>query len=301
MKNIFLLIVLLTSVSFSQSYDTLFYGDTRAVLKNPFGSGYIAGTNSYNDIGKFQRFDIYDEVMIRGAIIYMGYMNIVGEPDSIYITFREMAVDSAPGNLITRIGTTLNQFDTTSGVAFMLNTPFPVLGGGFVPEHIFIGLEWTVSIDDTFGLVTDINGEGDYANRAWEMFDDGTLQRFNEDSDFSWNLNADIWIAALYTQGITSLENENNNKYDFSLSQNFPNPFNPITVISYQLSVESKVSLKVFDVLGNEVAVLVDKEEVAGNYKVEFDTSELNLTSGIYFYQLSVGNFIQTKKMTLMK
>jgi hypothetical protein len=85
----------------------------------------------------------------------------------------------------------------------------------------------------------------------------------------------------------------------FELSQNYPNPFNPSTVIGYQLPMASHISLKVYDVLGNEIATLVNEEKPAGSYKVEFDA--FNLSSGIYFYKIQAENFIETKKMLLLK
>jgi hypothetical protein len=85
----------------------------------------------------------------------------------------------------------------------------------------------------------------------------------------------------------------------YKLEQNFPNPFNPSTVISWQSPVSSWQTLKVYDVLGNEVASLVDEYRSAGNYEVEFKAS--NLASGIYFYQLKVGEFISVKKMVLIR
>ena len=85
----------------------------------------------------------------------------------------------------------------------------------------------------------------------------------------------------------------------FSLFQNYPNPFNPSTIISYQLPVRGKVLLKVFDSLGREVAELVNEEKAAGRYEVKFDGS--NLSSGVYFYRITAGNFVSTKKLLLMK
>ncbi len=85
----------------------------------------------------------------------------------------------------------------------------------------------------------------------------------------------------------------------FSLDQNYPNPFNPNTVISYQLPVSSNVTLKVYDVLGNEITTLVDEFKPAGIYKINYDASVHS--SGIYFYQLKSGSYLETKKMTLMK
>jgi hypothetical protein len=87
------------------------------------------------------------------------------------------------------------------------------------------------------------------------------------------------------------------NKFD--LSQNYPNPFNPSTRIQYQVSSPSPVSLKVYDALGNEAAILVDEEKPAGSYEISFDGS--NLASGIYFYRLTAGNFTKSYKMLLLK
>ncbi len=91
---------------------------------------------------------------------------------------------------------------------------------------------------------------------------------------------------------------------DFVLYQNYPNPFNPNTVISYQLPVTGNVTLKVYDILGNEVATLVNEEKQPGVYEVEFcvgQDSSPDIASGIYFYRLRVGSFTNTKKMILAK
>ncbi len=91
----------------------------------------------------------------------------------------------------------------------------------------------------------------------------------------------------------------------FELEQNYPNPFNPSTIIGFQISEPGFVSLKIFDVLGNEIAVLVSESKSIGYYKVEFNTSNFiinnNLNSGIYFYRLMVNKVSKTKIMILMK
>jgi hypothetical protein len=86
---------------------------------------------------------------------------------------------------------------------------------------------------------------------------------------------------------------------NYSLGQNYPNPFNPITKISYLIPETSFVTLKVYDVSGNEIETLVNKENSPGNYEIEFDAS--SLSSGIYFYRIRARNFVETKKMILMK
>jgi hypothetical protein len=86
---------------------------------------------------------------------------------------------------------------------------------------------------------------------------------------------------------------------DYFLSQNYPNPFNPSTTISYALADDIDVTLKVFDVLGNEVATLINENQPAGTYDVTFDAA--NLSSGVYYYTLEAGEFTSTKKLMLMK
>jgi len=90
----------------------------------------------------------------------------------------------------------------------------------------------------------------------------------------------------------------------FELMQNYPNPFNPSTVISFQLPISSNVSLRVFDVLGNEIATLINEYKPAGTYKIEFNSNSgaiRNLKSSVFFYRLQAGNYVETKKMILLK
>ncbi|MCH7964830.1 MAG: T9SS type A sorting domain-containing protein [Bacteroidetes bacterium] len=111
-----------------------------------------------------------------------------------------------------------------------------------------------------------------------------------------------IRSGAVYVYASMPLSVDKNytlNPKDFYLSQNYPNPFNPTTNISYSISQRSFVTLKIYDVLGNEVTTLINKEVRAGSYEVEFDAN--NLPSGIYFYQIRAGAFVDTKKLVLMK
>ena len=90
---------------------------------------------------------------------------------------------------------------------------------------------------------------------------------------------------------------------EYALMQNYPNPFNPTTLIRFSLPQHSFVSLKIYDVIGNEVARLINEERLAGNYEVEFSStnSKKIISSGVYLYQLRTNDFIQTKKMILIK
>ena len=98
---------------------------------------------------------------------------------------------------------------------------------------------------------------------------------------------------------ITGIENEMSTPNKFSLDQNYPNPFNPSTKISWQLPVSGVVIIKVYDVLGKEIATIINEDLPAGKYELEYNAS--NLPSGIYFYSLSSNDYTESKKMILLK
>ncbi|MBP9120439.1 MAG: T9SS type A sorting domain-containing protein [Ignavibacterium sp.] len=102
-----------------------------------------------------------------------------------------------------------------------------------------------------------------------------------------------------FTDIPTAVEEQSAIITDHNLSQNYPNPFNPSTKISWQSPVAGHQTLKVYDVLGNEVITLVNEFRNAGSYEVDFNAS--SFSSGIYFYQLRAGSYTQTKKMILIK
>ena len=97
----------------------------------------------------------------------------------------------------------------------------------------------------------------------------------------------------------SSVEEGNIQPTEFNLFQNYPNPFNPNTKISYRLSVPGFVSLKVYDVLGNEIETLVNETKSAGDYQLDYYAYELS--SGIYYYKMSAGNVTLVRKMVLLK
>jgi len=119
--------------------------------------------------------------------------------------------------------------------------------------------------------------------------------------EFDLNNAKSLWFGIeTYGNGNTSsINNQKDKSFGFRLEQNYPNPFNPNTTISYSIPELSNVSLKVYDVLGREVATLVNEEKPAGNYSCVFDAS--HLPSGIYLYSLNIGNQTISKKFVLMK
>ncbi len=149
-----------------------------------------------------------------------------------------------------------------------------------------------------------------YSNHFWAIESgnllNGSIDEFDIVTDVETgtnvfqNINLTAYETGIFniTQWATSSENQES-PIAYKLNQNYPNPFNPNTVISYQLAENSNVTLKVFDVTGREVAVLENGFRNAGNHTVNFDAS--TLSSGIYFYRLEAGDFVETRKMMLIK
>lgn len=131
-------------------------------------------------------------------------------------------------------------------------------------------------------------------NRCWISIQIANLSSGNA------TIGSEMYIDDLQlSMDIVSDVTEDYHPINFQLDQNYPNPFNPGTKIKFTVGTDQFVSIKVYDILGNEVASLVNEEKPAGVYELEFDGSMLS--SGVYFYKLIAGNFTQTKKMQLIK
>ena len=134
-----------------------------------------------------------------------------------------------------------------------------------------------VIVPDTALIAIFIAGNGGFPNVGSKFFVD----------DLSWSNTSDV------------MELGNGIPNEFALMQNYPNPFNPSTKIRYSLPEVSFASITIYDMLGNEVATLINDEQAAGSYEVDFNAT--GLSSGMYFYKLQAGSFIETKKMLLLK
>ena len=112
------------------------------------------------------------------------------------------------------------------------------------------------------------------------------------------------WLLMDEPNIVTNIEDGISEIRHYRIEQNYPNPFNPTTKIQYQIPVSGFVQLKVYDVLGNEIAELINEEKSKGIYSVDFDTADINgkeITSGVYFYTITVNDFVQTNKMLLLR
>ena len=147
-------------------------------------------------------------------------------------------------------------------------------------------------------------------NSPWPDEADGngsTLELIDADKDNSlpvnWKASQGHGTPGSINSAVTAVKNvvETSVPKEFALSQNYPNPFNPSTIIRYQVSVGSKVQLKIYDLLGREVATLIDEYKPAGYYSINISNFSKTQSSGVYFYTLRAGEFIQTKKMVFLK
>jgi uncharacterized protein (TIGR02145 family) len=167
---------------------------------------------------------------------------------------------------------------------------FTVLGAGEwdaigTPNRFLYLKEWAV-----FWTSTDVNSE--MARERILFYNDGAITRAQ------WYKTMKSSIRCIKNSN-TSVEETSNIPIGYKLDQNYPNPFNPSTKITFQIPDLSFVSLKVYDMLGNEISTLVDGELPAGEFEVEFKATAL--PSGIYFYRLQTGNFNESKKMLFLK
>ncbi len=140
------------------------------------------------------------------------------------------------------------------------------------------------TLTDTTKVVTGLSGAGTY---WW---------RVKAKNEYGWG---SFSPKRAFTLTLTGVEQQSPLPTKFFLAQNYPNPFNPTTTISFSLPSKSFVTLKVFDLIGREVATLVNEKEPAGSYQVHWNAA--NMPSGVYFYRLQAGSFTQTKKFILLK
>jgi beta-glucanase (GH16 family) len=155
----------------------------------------------------------------------------------------------------------------------------------------------------------DIYKEAGAKTALEKIIDDVTVSNYIIDIHFAALVNTAIINGIIIEQIGTGIEEHSSIPDKFQLEQNFPNPFNPETTVKYSIpvvdanfaSAAKNVTLKVYDILGREVATLVNEYQQAGSYNSSFNALHSSLTSGVYFYTLRAGDFVQTKKMVLIK
>ena len=297
----------------SNVYTQVFFGD---VLTSPVvitGAGEDSNQTGY-------KLEFYSEDPITGTSL-SSYANgfVAGQLAYIANTIN-VSFDSA--RTLARLkGTENGEWDFYNGFGevqpgIILTDPLPVELTSFTAKLIGknVRLSWQTSTEiNNFGFEVErfensdwvkigfVNGNGnsnspkDYSFIDDKVKTDGTikyrLKQIDNDGQFEYS---DV-ISVTFSPN------------EFELFQNYPNPFNPSTSISWNSKVDAEVTIKIFDILGNEITTLLNEFEEAGNHKIDFNTSNLNsnLASGVYIYQIEIKNsqllFTTNKKMTLIK
>ena len=331
-KTIWVLSFILT-IAFGQQ-DTLNYGDFQSIVPNPYTEGtnpewpdqkgYVAGTNVYEDIGKYQRFEFYSSNYVVGAVLYFGIVDIdvSGVADTITVVLKglsDIASDSTDGvyiygpsddNLATA-KITLDQVDTTGiGTLVMFDNAVQMAGDDFMADSFFIGIEWELTDHlDTFALFSDSTGAelGNGFNRAWEKFGDGNYNDFGcvLSPGYCWGYDIDMWIGAVHSSDVVAI-----NDYDvifpdqLMMHTAYPNPFNPSTIINYNIPYDSNVIITINDIRGRVVNKIYNNYHYSGNGSIKWngkDNNGMSLPTGIYNYNIQTDREFQSGKILFLK
>jgi photosystem II stability/assembly factor-like uncharacterized protein len=228
---------------------------------------------------------------------------------NVVVAELEIFYDSGGGTDKLRAGTFGRGLWETEIVA-----PLPVELTSFTGMAIGndIKLKWTTATEvNNFGFeIERSSSSSNPGYNEWEII--GFVEgNGNSNSPKSYSfIDSDPIGSNIFSYRLKQIDNDGRFEYsnevevritltEFALFQNYPNPFNPSTTISYSLANSEMISIKVYDIIGNEVAELVNKYQQAGNYNISFDAS--NLPSGIFFYSIKAGSFFKTRKMILLK
>lgn len=291
MKIVLIILISFSTLTLAQSYEILFDVQT--------ASGWYGGDDrpgNQRNIADAQSVTIDQPIKLESyAVHFTGIFDYAQNPTGTghEVTLRLRIRDSLGIVLHTQDLVLPETFSggwaTWESINYNLDQP-----GKYIFSHHLVGGYDSLQVYN--GISCDLNAGYSIGERY--------VKYVVNDSDavFWGDWSGHPWDANFHLKGTLLTTDVKEDKYlpgEFSLLQNYPNPFNPSTRIQYQVSSILHVTLKVYDVLGNEVATIVDEYREVGSYEAEFDA--VNLSSGLYFYQLKAGSFVETKKMILLK
>jgi hypothetical protein len=267
---------------------------------------YVAVDNDY----LYVAFDVVDDVvstdttyasyLIDSPDLYIGLYNWHGAPHTSYqgdnepdyhFRFGRNAVilDNAGGHRFLEQGDPNYHWDERFEPGYVVEAKISFADLAAVHGNLFTPI---VGMRIPIDFSVNDNDEPGTGNRQ------GILTYSPNNQDQSWQ-DVSRWLYTWIGDQWVGVEDEDNIVLSYELAQNYPNPFNPVTQIQYSLEQSSNVTLRVFDVLGREVATLINENQNAGRHVINFDAS--NFASGVYLYRLEAGSFVQVRKMILMK
>jgi len=247
------------------------------------GNIYICWTDErsgYHDT------DVWIVKSTDNGISWSDPIRVNNDPPGKHQFFAWMTIDQTNGNLYFLFYDRRNYINLQTDVFMAVSRD----GGDSFINFKVSESPFTPSLYNFIGHYIGVSAHNNVVRPVWTRIDDN---------------NPSLWTALVDSVSSVNEYPEQSDVLSYTLFQNYPNPFNPKTVIGYQLSVTSHIMLKVYDIIGNEIATLVNEEKLAGTYEVNFNAAEL--TSGLYFYTLTAGQsgtgqvFSETKKMLLLK
>jgi uncharacterized delta-60 repeat protein len=276
--------------------------NSNGALDNTFGTNGIVIT----PVGALNDYALSVAIQSDGKIAAAGYSNVGNNYDFALVRYNSNgALDNTFGTngiVTTPVGTS---DDYARSIAIQSDGKIVTAGNswnGSDFDFAVVRYNSNGALDNTFGtngsVITNAGTSFDYAFSMTIQNDDKILIAGNSDNGNGYSV---FSLVRYLDDGSTGAGEEGNREIptEFALEQNYPNPFNPSTSIQYRVASISQVILTVYDVLGNEITTLVNEEKPAGHYEVEFYGT--TLPSGIYFYKLQTGSFVETKKMILIK
>jgi len=226
----------------------------------------------------FTGYDIYLSASVEPINRSLTFINNVAGPQKLVRSGILNITDSTY-----RYGSSPNEF----GPEITFDSSYLYSGGNLLIEMRHTGFTGTTRTVDAIG--TSISGYGTQFSACWGS---GYAATSGSQGNFSV-------VKISSDSGLVSIGESNEIPSEFTLSQNYPNPFNPVTRINFTIPAAEFVTLSVYDVMGREVAVLINESLKPGSYESEWNA--VNSTSNIYFYKLTAGNFTDTKRMMLIK
>lgn len=268
----------------------------------PENIGFIFGSNLFADLAYAQRIPVSSSQQIEGASFIVLKKGDQGE---VVVTIWDAESNEVLADTAVQMND-IPDFDE---------------GGEELAREFFAAFDEPVTVDDDYLIGADVTGLEEYEVDTDEngetvlIYGLGNFSSIHEDGEEMANVlvleSNGEWKSALdydvdvdlaifpCTEVSTSISDSDEQVQQFELEQNYPNPFNPVTQIEYEVPQSSHVTIEVYNMLGQSVTTLVDGFVQAGTNTVSFDGSDL--ASGIYMYQMTAGDFVQTRKMTLMK
>jgi photosystem II stability/assembly factor-like uncharacterized protein len=192
-----------------------------------------------------------------------------------------------------------SRYTSNYGSSWFVSTGFPsdasvfalgTVGDGIVLAGTDLSPNW---------IYVSYNNGGFFSPYSEGLFENASVEAFTVSDTFMFAGTDYNGVWRRFRPGVVNAQTQTDIPQSYYLAQNYPNPFNPSTTIKYSLPERSFVNLKIFNLLGEEVATLVNTEQTIGNYEIEFDASKQS--SGIYLYRIQAGDFIKTKKMILLR